>query len=155
MENNGTSGNLPGENNIVFHFQDLLESQAAIYEKYIHLAEKEKEAIAKEDDEQLVHYLEIENAYIKETESYRTVIATFEKLFEISTRKPVAAIDELKSRINGLHVKLLALNKENQTALQEKMETIKREIDAVSKNKTGMTRPFKKIIPPAFIDTNA
>jgi len=141
--------------NIISKMRTLLVKQAGILNKYVELAELEKQAVSANDTEKLLYYTELEASFIKKVEAYNKTIQSFFDLYPELSDKKNTDIKNLSEQLNSLQVKLKFLNKENREAIQKKLIELQKEIEEISKKKRDKPSPYKKIGNPSFIDTSA
>ncbi len=120
---------------IAKRIRNNLINQKKKLEDYLILLEKQNEDILKDDPDELIAYINIENNIINNLTSFKKILTPVELMYHKSPLKKDNDLVELRSCIDLLSSKVLKKADEKKKKLDEVLENVKLDLKGFSKKK--------------------
>jgi hypothetical protein len=133
----------------------MLLNQQQNMRDYLVLLKNEKTAILKTDLDKIALYTELEGRHNTAITSGAKALLSWSLKYQKEVAPAVREIEGLRAGLEALRQKALKANLENKNLLKEKLQAIKKEIDALPFRNYIVSSPYKKIGKPNFIDISS
>ena len=137
-------------NELIYLFKKNLLSQKRKFEEYLDLLECEKETINKEEADILLDQINLENAIVKDIETFQKFIEPLEKRFYASPFKKDTEIISLKNALKNIRTKVIQKSNHNKNILLDLMIDLKSKIRSIKKQNWNI--PFRSEAKPVYVD---
>jgi chromosome segregation ATPase len=137
---------------ILLRLRRYLQQQKERFEHYLHLLDREHGAIGSGDVDHLRQYVELEQGIIEDIRSLQRAIDPLDELYRRSYPRAESSVVNLRRRLGQIREQVLARNEENRRLLEDRLQSLRLEIEEVARRRKPVVSPYARIGEPRLID---